>query len=189
MAEVFVETGRLVLRRFEAGDADLVTGLDSDPEVMRFLTGGRPTPREQVAATVLPRMIASYDRYDGYGIWAAEERASGAFAGWFHLRPPSEAPDGALEVLELGYRLRRAVWGRGYATEGSLALVATAFADPRVHRVIARTMAVNSASRRVMEKAGLRFARSYHESWTDPIPGAEHGEVEYALDRAGLPTP
>ena len=53
-----------------------------------------------------------------------------------------------------------------------------------MRRVFAQTMAVNLASRRVMEKSGLRFVRTFHLTWDDPIPGAEDGEVEYALDSA-----
>jgi RimJ/RimL family protein N-acetyltransferase len=84
----------------------------------------------------------------------------------------------------LGYRLRRSTWGKGYATEGSRALVRKAFEELAVQRVFAETMAVNLASRRVMEKAGLRFVRTFHLTWDDPIPGTEHGEVEYELTAA-----
>jgi RimJ/RimL family protein N-acetyltransferase len=71
--------------------------------------------------------------------------------------------------------------GKGYATEGSVALIRKAFEELGVQRVAAFAMAVNAASRRVMEKAGLKHVRTFHESWSDPIPGMEHGEVEYEL--------
>jgi RimJ/RimL family protein N-acetyltransferase len=87
------------------------------------------------------------------------------------------------DEIELGYRLRRSAWGRGYATEGLRALIRRAF-ELGIRRVFAQTMAVNLASRRVMEKSGLRFVRTFHLMWDDPIPGTEYGEVEYALDRA-----
>jgi RimJ/RimL family protein N-acetyltransferase len=77
--------------------------------------------------------------------------------------------------------LRRSAWGKGYATEGSRALVDRAFAEPGVQRIYAETMAVNAASRRVLEKAGLRHVRTFHLSWEDPIEGTEQGEVEYEL--------
>ena len=85
---------------------------------------------------------------------------------------------------ELGYRLRAASWGLGYATEGSRALVDLAFRELGAERVFAETMAVNTASRRVMEKAGLRYVRTFHQEWPDRIEGDEHGDVEYALTRA-----
>jgi len=85
--------------------------------------------------------------------------------------------------VELGYRLLPSAWGRGLATEGARLLVRRAFADLGVHRVVATTMAVNVASRRVLEKAGLRHVDTFFADWPDPIPGAEHGDVVYALTR------
>lgn len=111
--------------------------------------------------------------------WAAVEKSTRAFIGWFHLRPRSAHED----EPELGYRLRRSAWGRGYATEGSRALIEKAFTDLGAARVFAETMAVNTASRRVMEKAGLSYVRLFHQDWPDRIPGDEHGDVEYALTR------
>jgi RimJ/RimL family protein N-acetyltransferase len=86
--------------------------------------------------------------------------------------------------VELGYRLRKSAWGHGYATEGSRALIAKGFTEFGVRRVYATTMSVNTASRRVLEKAGLRFVRTFHQDWPDPIPGDHLGDVEYALTRA-----
>ena len=179
--EVFLETERLILRRFTADDVDLLVELDSDPAVMRYINGGRATPREKIEREELPHFFECYERYDGYGFWAAMEKSSGAFVGWFHLRPRR---DGRADEPELGYRLRRSAWGKGYATEGSRALIEKAFTDLGAQRVWAETMAVNTASRRVMEKAGLRFVRTFHQEWPDKIEGDEEGDVEYALTRS-----
>jgi RimJ/RimL family protein N-acetyltransferase len=177
---VYLETERLVLRRFTPADVDLVTALDADPAVMRYINGGRPTPRDEVRDDYLPAWMAYDARGDGYGFWAAIEKATGAFLGWFHLRPqPDDLPD----EPELGYRLVASAWGRGYATEGSRALIRTAFAELGARRVYATTMVVNEASWRVMEKAGLRRVRVFHQPWPDRIEGEEHGDVEYALTR------
>ncbi|WP_371499524.1 GNAT family N-acetyltransferase [Kitasatospora sp. NBC_00374] len=178
---VHLTTERLLLRRFTAADVDLLVELDSDPQVMRYLTGGTPTPREVVERELLPRYLDAYRRHPSFGHWAAIERAGGEFLGWFEFRPHRDGPPGE---VELGYRLRRAAWGRGYATEGSRALVRHGFTALGVDRVFATTMAVNLGSRRVMEKAGLRLVRTFHEDWPEPVEGAEHGEVEYALERA-----
>ncbi|AUY49632.1 GNAT family N-acetyltransferase [Streptomyces sp. CB01881] len=181
---VYLATERLVLRRFTSADADRLVELDGDPEVMRYLTGGRATPREVVEDTVLPLYLAHYERYGDLSWWAAEERDGGAFLGWFEFRPTDpQDPTGRSEV-ELGYRLRRPAWGHGYATEGARALVRHGFTELGVRRVVAYTMAVNSGSRRVMEKSGLRYVRTFHEDYPERIPGSEHGEVEYALEAA-----
>ena len=178
---LYLETERLQLRRFTADDADLLVELDSDPAVMRFISGGRATARSEIESEMLPWWLAYYERYAGYGFWAAIERASGDFIGWFHLRP---ADDERPHEPELGYRLRASAWGKGYATEGSRALVERAFRDFGAERVTAETMAVNTASRRVMEKAGLRYVRAFHAEWPDRIEGDELGDVEYAITRA-----
>lgn len=178
--EWYLETDRLALRRFTSADAELLVELDSDVEVMRYLTG-RPTPRDEITTKVLPHILATYERHPGLGTWAAHEKDRGRFIGWFGLLP--QMSDG---VVELGYRLRREAWARGYATEGARALVEHSFAELGVQRVVAVTMAVNTGSRRVMQNAGLRFVRVFHEHFDDPLPGTEHGEVEYAVDRADL---
>jgi RimJ/RimL family protein N-acetyltransferase len=118
--QVFLETERLVLRQFTDDDVDNLVELDSDPDVMRFINGGRPTPRHEIETDVLPTFLEYYERFAGYGFWAAVEKSTGRFVGWFHFRPAKDAhPD----EIELGYRLRKSAWGKGYATEGSRALI------------------------------------------------------------------
>lgn len=180
--EVVLETQRLVLRRFTEADVDSLVELDGDPRVMRYLTGGKPTPRERVQREILPAILSDYARVAGCGTWAAIEKATGQFIGWFELRTAGH--DDVNDQAELGYRLRVSAWGQGYATEGACALINMAFTKVGLRRVYAETMAVNTASRRVMEKAGLRFVRTFHPDWKDPIEGAEQGEVEYELLRA-----
>jgi RimJ/RimL family protein N-acetyltransferase len=179
--DVFLETARLILRRFTEADVDNLVELDSDPDVMFFINGGRPTPREEIERGVLPRFLRYYQNDDRFGFWAAIEKSSGEFLGWFHFRARKGGP---ADEPELGYRLRKAAWGKGYATEGSRALIDTGFRQDAVQRVTAETMVVNARSRRVMEKCGLTLVRIFHAEWPDSIPGDEHGDVEYALTRA-----
>ncbi|MEU9608976.1 GNAT family N-acetyltransferase [Streptomyces sp. NPDC048057] len=178
---VFLETARLALRPFTADDADRLFDLDGDPEVMRYLSGGKPTSRETVRTRVLPRVLHDHPCTGTRGYWAAEEKAGGAFLGWFEFRPVA---DDIAAVVELGYRLHASAWGKGYATEGARALVDKGFTDLGVDVVTANTMAVNTRSRRVMEKAGLSLLRSFTGEWPEAIEGSEHGEVEYVLTRS-----
>ena len=161
-----VATHRLTLRPITLDDVDLLVALDADPEVMRYITGGQPSARDEVER-VVRRSIGH--RWVGY--------EHDTFVGWFGLRPVG-APD-----PELGYRLRRACWGRGLATEGSLALIDLAFTHLAASRVRAQTMAVNRRSRAVMERCGMRHVRTFHLEWPEPIEGTEHGDVEYELTR------
>jgi RimJ/RimL family protein N-acetyltransferase len=177
---IILETPRLALRQFTEDDVDNLFHLNSDPEVMRYLTGGRPTPREEIRDQIIPFHLAVYDRLDRLGTWAAESAATGEFLGWFHFRP-GHGTD--ITSIDLGYRLRRSVWNKGYATEGSRALIDMGFTDLGVERVFAHTMTVNIASRRVLEKCGLALVRTTPYEGADVIEGAGHGEVEYALTK------
>ena len=158
---IFLETERLILRRFTKDDVDNLFDLDSDPEVMRFLTGGPGTPRDEIERDYIPTYLGYYERFAGYGFWAAIEKATGDFLGWFHFRPQ---PGDPLDQPELGYRLRKSVWGKGYATEGSRALIRKGFTDLGVRRVVASTYQDNLGSRRVMEKSGMILVRTYRLS-------------------------
>lgn len=183
---VFLRTPRLYLRRFTIGDVPLLVELDSDPEVMRYISHGEPTPRDRIEHEILPRWLAYYEAGDHVGFWAAHEQTTDAFIGWFHLRPDQYAP----EEMELGYRLRRAAWGRGYATEGGRALIAHAliahaFTEGDVAVISATTLVGNTASQRVMAKCGLRFAHAFVYP-ADLLPGwtaAERRAVKYRLHR------
>ena len=149
----------------DRGDIDLLVALDSDPEVMRFLTG-RPSTRDEVRQSI---------EESGGSRWVAFHCATDEFVGWFGLEP---GPDHAYEI---GYRLARRWWGQGLASEGTQALVDAAFSTLGALRVTAQTMAVNQRSRRVMERCAMTHVRTFHLEWADPLPGTEHGEVEYEL--------
>jgi RimJ/RimL family protein N-acetyltransferase len=180
----YLETERLALRRFTADDADLLIELDSDPEVMRYLTGGEPTAPEVVRNDDIPAILASYERWGGdFGTFAAYEKDGNTFIGWLYLRPGRE-PDAPLDVADIGYRLRRSAWGNGYATEGSQALLHKGFTELGLRLVWAETAVVNRRSRNVMEKLGMTLTRAIP---TPPdmamIDGAEHGGVEYEITK------
>lgn len=186
--QVFLKTERLVLRRFTEDDVDNLYDLDNDPDVMRYINGGTPTPRDVVENEILPHFLAYYEGFAGFGFWAAIEKSSGEFLGWFHFRSPQGSPP---DEVELGYRLRRAAWGKGYGTEGSRALIRKGFTDQGVQRVVASTYQDNIGSRRVMQKAGLMLVRRFRMT---PAELAAHGldpeiiwdgdDVEYALTKA-----
>jgi len=176
---IVLETPRLRLRQFTTDDIGLLFDLNSDPDVMRFL--GPAPSLETLQGEIIPFHLSVYQQYDRLGTWAAQERTTGEFLGWFHLRP---GPGQDTSNIELGYRLRRATWNKGYATEGSAALIEMGFAELEATRAFGLTMTVNAASRRVMEKCGLTLVRTFPYDGPGPVEGAEHGEVEYALTRA-----
>lgn len=178
----YLQADRVTLRPFGADDADLLVELDSDPAVMRYLSGGAPTPPHVVHELVLPSLLAAYERWGGrFGVFAAYETATDAFVGWFCLRPERGGP---LDEVELGYRLRQAAWGRGYATEVSAALLTKAFTELDVRVVWGETMALNRPSQHVMEKVGMTVVQDL-ETPEDmlAVEGAELGGYRYEITR------
>lgn len=183
--KIFLETERLILRQFTQDDADNLFELNSDPDVVRFT----PDANQSIDYTIiqnqlLPKYFAYYQKYDGYGVWAAIEKSSQEFIGWFYFRPVVYASyfNSALanaSDIELGYRLRKNAWGKGYATEGAKALILKGFSQLGTQRVVAVALAVNLASRRVMEKVGLKFEKKvfYEEN------GQELVICVYALNK------
>lgn len=166
-------TPRLLLRPATAADRAELHRLEQDPEVMRYLNGGRPTPlepdEEAAEGFMMPRGPED-------GLWVVVEPQTGSFLGWVSLRVQDEAGD-------LGYRFRREAWGRGYATEAAAAVLADAFERLALSRVTAQTMAVNLASRRLMERLGMLHARTFFTDYAEPLPGSEQGDVECAITR------
>ena len=187
--ETLLETPRLRLRRFTAVDAEHLFALDNDPEVMRYLNGGVPTPRSVVEQQILPGFMQVDGSQPAFGVWAADLIATGEFVGWFSIRPLPQNPAEA----SLGYRLRRTAWGQGLATEGVRALMRKGFAELGLQRVVATTYEHNLASRRVMEKAGMTLVRRFRLTLedlqgvdtfhTDAAEVWDGDDVEYALDK------
>ncbi|WP_372453597.1 GNAT family N-acetyltransferase [Pseudonocardia abyssalis] len=176
-----IETERMVLRRCTPADVDDLVALHTDPAVMRYL-GPCDETAEHVRDAVLPSWHSLDELGDGFGYRVAIERDGGAFLGWFLFRAPRKDPRPG--VIEVGYRLHRAAWGRGLATEGARRLVDKGFAELPIDTVVADTMTINTGSRRVMEKLGMRYVGTVHPHYDDPVPGTEHGDVLYEITRA-----
>jgi RimJ/RimL family protein N-acetyltransferase len=140
-------SARLILRGFEARDFDAYAAMMADPEVTRYLGDGRPFERAEAWRQLA--MLMGHWVLRGFGIWAVEERATGAFAGRIGCFEPEGWPG-----LEVAYTLARPFWGRGYAREG--AQVALAYAHETLGRphVISIIRPANAASIRVAEALG-----------------------------------
>jgi RimJ/RimL family protein N-acetyltransferase len=174
MSRPVLTTPRLRLDPLTEDHLEQLVELDSDPEVLRHIFG-RALTRDEVEQEWLAKRLRPDADARGLGYWAGV--ADDAFVGWWCLGVDDGDPDAA----ELGYRLRRSAWGRGYATEGSRALLEHAFGTVGLSRVWGETMAVNVGSRHVMEKLGMRLVRTYVGEWEYPLPGADHGEVVYEI--------
>ena len=177
--DLCLATARLILRSVTPADRDNLVALESDPQVMRYLNGGQPVPEAG-----LPDSDFLTPRGTEPEVLGAHEIASGHFIGWFAFFDDGEV-DG-LRTAEIGYRLASAAWGKGFATEGVRGLITQAFDLWGFDCIRAETMAVNSGSRRVMAKAGMRHVDTVFPRFKSPIPGAEQGEVIYEIRKADL---
>lgn len=175
-----LNTQRLTLRPVIPADrADLVA-LEADPEVMRYLNGGRPVPEAG-----LPGGDYLTPRGTEPEVMSAHDTATGRFVGWFAFF--DDGLQDGLHCAEIGYRLTREGWSRGLATEGVRALIAQAFDHWGFDCIRAQTMTVNLGSRRVMEKAGMRHVATTFPAFADVIPRSEEGEVIYEIRRVTAP--
>ncbi len=169
---VHLRSERLVLRRFTADDDELLVDLDADPEVTRYLRPHVATTLERMRGEIMPRVLGYYERGTDIGAWAAHENNGGAFVGWVMLRPDHAPPHDP----ELGYRLRRDAWGKGYGTELGRLVVGHGFDRLGYARIMARAETENIGSWRIMEKLGMTRERQVLE---EGIP-----VFEYGIDRA-----
>jgi ribosomal-protein-alanine N-acetyltransferase len=146
-----VETERLDLRPFEAGDVDWYAAIRAKPEVVRFLPGGEPTAARArpIAEATVPHFVGLW-REVGYGPWAVVERESGRPLGHAGVRFLPEL--GETEIL---YMLDTPAWGRGYATEAARAARDFGFEQLKLQRLIAFAVPENTASIHVLEKLGM----------------------------------
>lgn len=180
MAQVALRTERLRLVPLADDHLEFEVQLDSDPEVMRYLTGRARTPQE--VEEIHRRRLASAAAVPGLGYWVG--LVGGEFVGWWILGAPTRPDQGPVRgQAELGYRLLRRCWRQGLGSEGASELVRHGFEDLALDRIFAETMAVNAASRATMAAVGLRHVRTFHLEFDDPLPGTELGEVEYAITR------
>src|SRR5687768_4187388 len=143
-----LRTERLTLRPFREADLDDYARICADPEVVRHV--GAPFSRAE-AWLHIATMLGHW-QLRGHGMWAVEDRASGALIGRIGFYEPEGWPG-----LELGWMLARDHWGRGLATEGARAALAFAFAPLRKPHVISLIRPENLASIRVAEKLGERL--------------------------------
>lgn len=186
---VFLETNRLILRQFTEQDVDFLWNLDQDPQVMKYINGGHPTPYEVIQTQTLPRFMGYYSKYPFFGVWAVVEKETGELSGWVHFFPAVDHPAMAelnlinTSEIALGYRFLASTWGKGYATEASQVLIEKGFSEWGVKQVVAWALVQNKASIRVMEKLGFQLEKEFRFS-QDQLPNLSFEErlaVKYTL--------
>ncbi len=172
------QTARMSLRLLSLGDANYLFDLDSDPEVVKYITGGKTSTMED-CHNVIDRVMKLHEKYQNqFGLWLAFDRVTHEFMGWFLFRPDKKDPDNT-QVVELGYRFKQKFWGKGLATEGSKAFLDYGFGELKLEKIFAIAMKTNLKSQAVMKKLGLSHEYDYIET---QLPAGQQEAVYFSLN-------
>jgi ribosomal-protein-alanine N-acetyltransferase len=163
MQQLF-ETQRLLFREMVPSDAEGIFELDSNPEVHRYLGNDPVTSMEQCHAAIA-HIRNQYEK-NGIGRWAVILKEKGEFIGWAGLKLESNV-NGHDQFYDLGYRFIQKHWGKGYASEAAQAWVDYGFNVMKLEKINAFIDADNIASRKVIEKVGLRFIETFDYEGTE----------------------
>jgi RimJ/RimL family protein N-acetyltransferase len=173
-----IRTDRLLMRRWRPADREPFAAMNADPEVMRYF----PATMTRAASDAFVDRIEGRFEERGFGLWALERRETGEFLGYTGLNP---MPDGvpAAGGMEVGWRLARAAWHHGYATEAARAALEVAFGGAGLAEVWSMTAVLNEPSQAVMRRIGMRE----HGRFEHPAVPEGHPIRPHVLFRVGRP--
>jgi RimJ/RimL family protein N-acetyltransferase len=149
---VIFETPRLFLRRFTEEDAPLIYKLNSDPEIVKYVHEPILENENQAKEILINNILPQYKL--NLGRWAIHTKSDYEFIGWCGLKYIKET-----EITDLGYRLLKAAWGKGYATEAAQYTLIYGLRDLKINEITGMAHIENIASIRVLEKIGMKFSR------------------------------
>jgi RimJ/RimL family protein N-acetyltransferase len=171
-----LRTDRLVLRPLRDADLEPFAALNADPQVMQFF----PKPLTRAESDAVAGRMREHLARHGFGFWAVEAPGVAELVGAVGLLVPSfEAP--FTPCVEVGWRLARDYWGRGYATEAASAALAFGFDRLGLDEIVSFTVPANLPSRRVMERLGM--TRSPADDFEHPFLPAGHPLCHHVLYR------
>ncbi|MBK7852930.1 MAG: GNAT family N-acetyltransferase [Bacteroidetes bacterium] len=150
-----IQTKRLLLRQITEKDARSMFELNEDPDVVRY-TGNKGYRDLQEVLD----FIHSYDQYEKYkvGRMTMIESSTGEYIGWCGLKFLEE-----INEIDIGYRLKKKYWGKGYATESSIAILDYGFLSLGLKRIVGRAIRDNVKSTHILKKLGMKFEKEFEE--------------------------
>jgi len=173
-------TERLILRAWRDEDYQpFFEFVNSDPEVMEYFPSTLSREESDKLAVAIQRRLAEY----GWGLWAVEEKISGQFIGFVGLNSPQVALP-FLPCVEVGWRLSKAFWGKGYATEAAQEALAFAFTELELDEVVAFTALPNVRSQAVMQRLGMFNTGDNFNHPSVPPDSPLYEQVLYKITRA-----
>ncbi len=174
-----LETDRLKLRQWSARDYAPFSELNADPEVMKYFPATLMESESTALATKIEKLISER----GWGMWAVELKTQGDFIGFVGLHKP-EVKLPFTPCIEIGWRLSKKYWGKGYATEAATAALAYAFDTLQLDEVVSFTALANIKSRSVMERLNMVDVRQNFEHPGVPAGHKLREHVLYKITRS-----
>ncbi len=156
--KVIIETPRFILRHFELEDTQSMFDLDTDPEVMKYIGGVRVKSKEESANTI-KKILAQHEEF-GVGRLVVADKETGEFLGWNGLKY-EQAVRPEKPYYDLGYRLKKAAWGRGVATETAVASLKYGFETLGLNLICAAADINNVGSNNVLKKIGMKYLEDF----------------------------
>lgn len=150
MSKVYIETSRLLLRGWQKSDLEPFARMNADQQVMRYFPEPYSQEKTRQFFATIQQEFADY----GYGLYAAEEKITGLLIGYIGFHRAAFDME-FCPCIEIGWRLNKTFWNKGYATEGAKACLEYGFSHLGFEKVYSFTAVVNRPSERVMQKIGM----------------------------------
>lgn len=154
MQDQLIQTSRLYLREMTPDDAEHLYLLNNDPEVLKYT--GDEAFEDTAAARIFLEDYRRYYQTYGLGRWAIIYKTNDAFLGWCGMRYSADQ-----NTYDIGFRLFKEHWNKGYATEAAKACLDYGFSHFKITEIIGRAMTANTGSVRVLQKIGLAFSETF----------------------------
>ncbi|WP_144941867.1 GNAT family N-acetyltransferase [Paenibacillus sp. 32O-W] len=154
---IYIETPRLQLRDWKEADLEPFSRLNADEEVMTYFSNTL-SPEQ---TNMFYKAIVSEFQECGFGLYAVEVKENKEFIGFIGFHRATFEAD-FTPCIEIGWRLKKEAWGRGYATEGAAACLQYGFNELGFNDVCSFTADINEPSKNVMKKIGMSFIKSFH---------------------------
>lgn len=157
--KTILETERLVIREINPTDVDVMLELHSDPEVHLYLGGNTITSRVKMLEAI-DSLEQQYQNY-GVGRWAMIKKSTNEFIGWTGLEFVTKEINNHRDYYDLGYRLKKKFWRKGFATESAIASLDYGFNQLKANRIFAMADVQNKGSNKILNNLGLQFIEHF----------------------------
>lgn len=157
--KIFAETERLILRELEFTDENDLFEMDSDPDVHLYIENNPVKSIDQITKVI--EMLKKQYQENGIARWAVVDKNTNECIGWSGLKYFNEPLNDHNHFYELGYRFKKKHWGKGFATESSIAIVDYGFKNLNIDKIFAITDPKNTNSKKVLSKLGFNFQETF----------------------------